>query len=113
MIDTTSLEGKVLALIATGTTETGEQETVVFTGTMRRVEGNLTFERGPNGMQFNIPSDWCDRIKVVVPELSDILCGADYCVTLAVGNIKEGENISQFKLIGLKWPKLDQTEGAA
>ena len=113
MIDISELENRVLALIATGTNSRGEKETAVFTGTMRRVGGSLVFDRGSNGKAFGIPSDWYERIKAVKPKVKAILLEADYCITLTVGNIEEGEKLSEYEPVGLRWPDRGPQNGTA
>jgi hypothetical protein len=106
LINTLPFENKVLALIATGTSAKGEEETAVFTGTVRRVGQNLVFDRG-QGAQFSIPYTWYERIKVVAPSVKEILLGAEFCISLSVGNIAEDDDLSTFESMGLKWPNQD------
>ena len=108
MNDIATLKDKVLALIATATDEKGQEDVAVFTGTIRLSGERLFFDRGPDSKQFEIPSHWIGRFDPVVPEVKDILMGADYSISVSVGNLQHGTDLTGFESMGLKWPTSDE-----
>jgi hypothetical protein len=81
--------------------------TAVETGVVREVGGGLEFEHGGEPPSFPLPPDALERIRPVDPENAEvraILGGADFVLTLTVGDLPEGRSSEEGIPTGLKWP---------
>ncbi len=98
------LTGKRLAIIAIGEDDTGKSEAAVFTGIARLNEGHLFLDR-EDEVKFQLPDDTIERIKRTPSDISKIVLGAEFFVTMSIGPIPEGEDPNDYIKTGLKWPK--------
>lgn len=91
--------GKKLALLLCSP----DGESAVFKGKVSVENRKLYFTRGAK-VKFLIPTDVCENIKKVDPELKDIFLGAEYYCKINVENIPSDETIENHLDTGLKWP---------
>lgn len=87
-----------------GETADGEDDWAVFSGALAQGPSGLFQDRGTKP-RFEIREEWIERIKPVGSDLKDILLGAEYCLSLSVGPIPEGETTESYVCTGLKWPE--------
>ena len=90
-----------LAIVAWKTGEDGNREVAVFTGIVKMFDSTYFLDRGEGEPLFEIFDDWLPRIKSVSDDISDILMGAEYHLSLSVG---DADDEGPFKETGLKWP---------
>ena len=104
MIDPVQIHGKRLAMIAWGEKEDGSEDVVVFAGIANWDGENLTMLCEPPHSSFQVPNEWWDRLQPVSDDLKEVLLEADFCFSVTVGNLLEGEKVSAYIKTGLKWP---------
>lgn len=104
MIDFTQVHDKKFAMILVEDDGTEHGVWTVVTGIAKWREGHLFVHRGTDVPEFPIPDDTLDRVKPVLPEVRDILEGADYSIMLLVGPKPEDADPSEFKPTGLRLP---------
>jgi hypothetical protein len=75
MVDLTHVHGKRLAMIAWGRKDDGSDDVAVFTGV----------------------ASWDGQPSDNAP-----LLGAEYCLSVGVGDLQEGDNL--YEKTGLQWP---------
>ena len=98
LLTQTDVSGKSLTLVLVA-----DDGTAVVTGKVFVFGDDLVFEHGDEPFRFTLPDDALERIRSVAPEASEILNGADYFLSLSVGNhdeIPPGNS----ERTGLKWP---------
>lgn len=101
---TATLHGQTLALILWSTGEDGKDDVAVLHGTLRS-DGESLFMVRANGPEFPILREWHNRIKRVSdPEVSSVVRGASYCLSLTVGDLPEDVEHNTLQPTGLKWP---------
>ena len=93
---------KQLALVLWAKDKDGEDDVVVFPGTLIHKNGNYYFKREQDGKAPKLHNEWIPRIKEVPEELKETLCNCDYQLSLTVEDINENE--PGFESFGLKWP---------
>lgn len=103
-IDLQELDSRPFALLLCGTDESGEDDWVAFGGVARCKENGLFLERGRGQSDFEIRPEWYDRIRSIDGEVKEILNGADYVLSLSVGNLEDDPN-GTYLPTGLKWPQ--------
>jgi hypothetical protein len=81
---------------------------VVMTGIAKWQNGHLSLYRGEDIPEFPIPDDTLDRIKLVAPEVKEILEEAEYSIMLSVGPIPDNIDPSTLNHTGFTWPKEDE-----
>jgi hypothetical protein len=96
------LRGKILALVLWGEDDDGEESVNVFTGTVRESEGGYVLDRGDGVVA--IRPEWMSRVKAVPDDLKDILLGAEWELSLTVGNLPDDADPSEYEPIGLRIP---------
>ena len=96
--------GKRLALITWGWDGNGEDEVWVHAGTVQASGSGLVLDRGKDGPQVKLLSQWLPRIEPVSDELRTTLLGAELCLSLTIGPIPEGADPSEYEDIGLHEP---------
>jgi hypothetical protein len=104
MMDMAHVHGKRLAMIAWGKKKDGSKDAAVFTGIASWDGSRLTMRREPVESSFVIPDEWLARLKPVEAKLKDTLLGADYSFSVTVGDLAEGDDLSEFVKTGLTWP---------
>lgn len=100
-------KGKPFALLLCGETEYSEDDWAVFSGTAYIRNDKLYLERYGDQPDIEIMAEWYERIQETNESVKDILQGADYFITLSVGQMPEDADDSYIPL-GLKWPKDDK-----
>lgn len=110
MIEPTKIDGKKLALIAWGTDEKGKDDVALFTGIAKWDGNQLTLDRRDGEPGISIPNNWLDRLKLVEQSLKETLLDSEYSISISVGHLPEDGESSDFKLLGLKWPKQEGDE---
>jgi len=103
MIDLKETHGKRLGIVAWGKHKDGTDDVAVFTG-IAEWDGKDLYLRREGGEMFSIPVEWLERPKPVNEEVKEVLLGWEYCISVTVGNVREGEDMEAFKATGLKWP---------
>ena len=98
MPNRSDLNGKSLALVLVA-----DDGTAVVAGTVVASADDLVFEYGDDPSRFVLPDDALERIRPVAPEVSEILKGADYFLSLSVGNHNEIP-VGGGERTGLRWP---------
>jgi len=82
-----------------------QDESAVFSGVARWDGAKLFLDRSPRP-QFEIRSEWQDRIQPVMnEEARKILLGADYFIRLRVGSLPDDTVSNEYERTGLKWPE--------
>jgi len=102
MVNPADVHGKRLAMVAWGKKPDGTDEAVVFTGTGRWDDGQLTMVRGQSS--FQIHDEWLGRLKIVDADLKSALLEADYYFNVTIGPLPDGADLTQYLETGLKWP---------
>jgi hypothetical protein len=108
MQDFTYIHNKKLAIIMIEKNGDEDSEGVVITGIAKWQNGHLSVYRGEDTPEFPIPDDTLDRIKLVAPEVKDILEEAEYSIMLSVGPIPEKVDPNTLNYTGFTWPKKDE-----
>jgi hypothetical protein len=98
------VDGKPFALLLCAETEDGENDWAVFPGIARVRDGTLFLERSGNDPDVEIRPEWHHLIRPVKPEVRQILLGADYSLSLSVGNLPDDAG-PEYLSTGLKWPQ--------
>lgn len=103
MVEPAQLVGKRLALLLIGEDEHGQDDCAIFAGIVRQDGSRLVLDRddGP----FELRDEWIERIRPVEAQVKDILLGADYVLSLSVGNLPGGASTAELEPTGLKWPQ--------
>ncbi len=104
MINPKDTHGKRIAMIAWGEKEDGSDDVTVFTGIADWRDRHLTMVREPKESSFQIPDEWLNRLNPVEEKLKEILLEADYCFSVSIGNLSDGEDLSMLQKTGLRWP---------
>jgi hypothetical protein len=104
MINPKDTHGKRIAMIAWGEKSDGSDDVTVFTGIADWRDGHLTMVREPKESSFQIPDEWLDRLKPVEEKLREILLESEFCFSVSIGNLSDGEYLSTLQKTGLKWP---------
>ncbi len=104
MLNIQQLNNKKLALALWYKDENGEDQVTVYAGVFCLHEGVPFLDRGKDAKKLEIKSDWLERIKEVEnDEMRKIFLGADYSLSLSVGNMsEEQENNSEGSKTGFK-----------
>lgn len=102
-IMTDCLANRSLALVLWGKTKTGEDDVVVFPGTLRQIDGRYYLERKEGSALLELSTEWMLRIKDVSEELREVLCDCELQLSLIVADIEE-EDAAGYIRLGLKWP---------
>ncbi len=102
MVEPAQLVGTRLALLLVGEDEQGQDECVVFAGTVREEDGRLCWDHERGTLELR--DEWLERIQPAAAEVQDILLDAAYVLMLAVGNLQAGVSPEGFEPTGLKWP---------
>lgn len=91
-----------LALILWAKTNEGEDDVIVYSGTLVKKNKNYYLKR-EDDTEPEIRNEWLPRIEPVPEDLKETLLGCEYQLSLTVGNSKDAtEALESF---GLKWPK--------
>ena len=98
LLNQSDLNGKSLALVLVA-----DDGTAVVAGSVHANADDLVFEHGGDPSRFVLPDDAIERIRPVAPEVSEILKGADYFLSLSVGNHDEMPD-GKGERTELKWP---------
>jgi|GraSoiStandDraft_16_1057320.scaffolds.fasta_scaffold350543_3 hypothetical protein len=99
--------GKRVAVVAWAEKPDGSDDFVVFAGIADWDGSHLTLLRQPGKSPFPIPDEWLGRLKLVEPDLKTTLLGADYCLSVAVGNLPDSHEVADFLKSDLRWPADD------
>lgn len=102
MVKPAQLVGRRLALLLQGEDEQGQDDWAVFTGTVREDGGRLFLDREQGAL--DLQKDWIERVQPVEPEVSEVLLGADYVLSLSVGTLPDDVSAEGLEPTGLKWP---------
>jgi hypothetical protein len=103
-VDLSQLDGKPIGLLAWAETPDGEDECAVYAGTARVRGGGLWIEWSGDEPDFEVRSEWLERIRLVDAELGPMLLGAQYVLSLRIGNLPES-GAEGYLPTGLKWPE--------
>jgi len=98
-----SLDGRSFALLLWGKDEHAQDDVAIFAGVLRNESGALTMLR-PDGSQVAILPEWHERIKVPGSGIASIVRGAEYILSLSIGDLPESANTAALELLGLTWP---------
>lgn len=104
MIDFAEVHDKRFAVILVEDDGTEDGVWTVLTGVAKWRDGHLFVHRGMDVPEFPVPDDTLDRVKPVLPEVRDILEGADYSTMLLVGPMPDDADPSEFTHTGLRLP---------
>lgn len=99
--------GKVVAMIAWGKTEFGEDDVAVFMGVAQWHKNRLIIGDEEDDTAHLIREAWYDRIQPVPEDMTDVLADADYCFSVTVGEDAKGDKLEDgFDLLKseLDWP---------
>ena len=101
---TDCLVNRSLALVLWGKTQTGEDDVVVFPGTLRQIDRRYYLEREGKPALMKLSTEWMLRVKDVSEELREILCDCELQLSLTIADIEE-EDAAGYIRSGLKWPE--------
>lgn len=93
------LEGKRIALVVTDERD----ESVAFTGTARWDGDRLVMLRNKPDRPVQIHEEWHQKIRATPEDSKNTLLGAEFFLTLSVGDLPAGADESEFQKTGLKW----------
>ena len=93
-----------IALLLWGKDEDGEDDVALFCGTFRKHNSTFYIDRGTNNEKIEVREEWLERIQKVPDDLRETLEGASYQLSLSIGNLEEGEDVSSYLDTGMKWP---------
>lgn len=100
----TSLDGCSFALLLWVEGDDGEDDVALFSGTLRYKDGVLNMARA-DGRVIRMLPEWYEGIRPVSdPEIAAIVGGADYVLSLSVGNLPDSANPDSLEGLGLRWP---------
>ena len=100
----TNTDGRSLALLLWGKTEDGKDDVAIFIGTLRNEGGGLCMIQA-DGSPVTIRPEWYDRIKPVSDsEIASVLRGAEFVLSLSIGDLPETLNPAELESLGVKWP---------
>lgn len=85
---------RTLAIIAWGKDAKGRDDVAVVTGVLTEVDDSYFLHRGGEQSPFRIHDEWLVRICEVQPENKDLLMGADFQLSLSVGNLADDDLVS-------------------
>jgi hypothetical protein len=103
VVDLTLYDGKAFALLLCGATADGEEDWIVCSGVARLKGESLFLERSAHEPDVEIRQEWFGRIRPTDDETRAILQGADYFLSLMVGNLS-GDQAEGMEKFGLQWP---------
>ena len=103
MISLDALHGRRIAMVAWAKKPDGTDDVAVFTGIAERRLTSVVVVREPPERSFLLRNEWLERVIAVPEELRDVLCGADYQFSVAVGDIDDAEDPSALEKTGLMW----------
>lgn len=95
------MEGKRIALVLTDE----QDESVAFAGTGHWDEGRLLMLRKKPDPPVHIREEWHSRIRATPENSKNALLGAEFFLRLHVGDQPADANPTEFRKIGLRWPK--------
>jgi len=99
------VNGKRLALLVYEMSKRWKvKDAAIFFGNARVEGSRLYFDHGKHPLSFDIPEDALERLKRVTGDLRDIFEDAKYFIWMTIGDLPEGEDVSQYIPTGLKWP---------
>lgn len=97
-----NVNGKKLSLVIWGKNKDGEDNVRVYLGIAVYEKNKLYLERDED--RVPILDEWLDRIKKTKDsEIKDILLGADYSLSLSIGNKPKDISPSEFIKLPIKW----------
>ena len=100
----TVLDGAPFALIALYEPAEGDGQLVVYNGKAVIKGNDLYIDFGSDKPLFEIYPEWYERIKPVKDrDIKDIVRGADYYLSLSLGDIVDGDYSGLIET-GLTWP---------
>ena len=85
---------RTLAIIAWGKDDKGQDDVAIVTGILTTSDDAFFLHRGSENLPFRIQGQWLDRIGEVQPENKDLLQGADFQLSLSVGNLADDDLVS-------------------
>ena len=97
------LDGKTLAILLCDQ-DREEVEVFCHTGRVRRSETGYEFYREDGSVSLNLRTEWIGRIQPVPDTVKEILLDADLVLSLTVGTIPDGTDLSLLEATGLKIP---------
>jgi len=100
-VDIDSVVNRTLALVLWATDENGEDDVVVFPGTLSVKDGAYYLIR-ESGTSPEIREEWFSRISEVSDDIRDSVCNCDFVLSLSVGDAND--NHANFDSFGLEWP---------
>lgn len=100
IIDTNEFIGKRIALLLWQ----GPNDAAYAVGTVAEQGGEYTLEFADGTPAFPLEIDWLLRLAKVNAETYDLFDGADYVLSLSIGNLPESVDPSELTPTGLRWP---------
>ena len=94
-------EGKPLALILWRKKHNGEDDLAVFKGVLSQENDMYHLDR-EEGFDRVLNQEWLERIDRVPSELSEVLLGCDYQLSLKLDELETAGGLESF---GFSWPK--------
>jgi hypothetical protein len=98
------LIGKRLALVTWGKDSKGEDEVFVHAGAVRTTDSGFVLDRGEGLPLVKLQPHWLDRVKPVQEQVRATLHEADFVISLTVGPVPEGADVSDLEFTGLREP---------
>jgi hypothetical protein len=112
-MDTESLDGHTIAVLLwiEGESAESEEDVFVFNGVLYRENDVLYVDRGTDNPPFEIVSDWYSLIRELSNrETKAILNGADYMISLNVGQLPADTDPDDITFTGLNISSWDGEE---
>jgi hypothetical protein len=103
VVDLTRYDGTTFALLLRGETADGEEDWIVCSGVARLKGESLFLERSAHEPDVEIRQEWFDRIRPTDDEARGIFQGAEFFLSLTVGNLS-GDQAEGMEPFGFQWP---------
>lgn len=100
MIDYYTIKNKKIALSIWNAEK--ENDAHVYLGVIKRKEGGYYFVNKEKGWLIPLEDEWLSRLKVVKEDLKSTLLGADYIISLLMGDLPDDDEGNTVKT-GVNW----------
>jgi hypothetical protein len=80
-----------------------ENDVHVYLGKLNSSDGQYSFINEERGWKILLNDEQLGRLKPVSDDLKDILLNADYSFSMSMGDIPDGEDLTDYNDTGLKW----------
>lgn len=107
MIHPSEVHGRRLAVVVWGVKPDGNDDVVVFAGTVHWDRRHLGLVGDSGDELLSLQPEWLDRLRHVDESLKETLLGADLSISLNIGPLPEGADKTKFVKTGLRWPADD------